>query len=133
MTQEFTVTNISTYKDIAVEHYLLMIKEMRSNRRPIKNGENGWVLNLDPKRKSFKSAMITIVFVGMWLDAALHQLIVSMGKNSRKVYNMNYEEKLILIGINDPLVIEKVKWFRESRNDLIHEKAFKKNGLHRIA
>ncbi len=34
-----------------------------------------------------------------------------------------YEEKLSLLGIYDPAVLASCKKFRETRNDLIHEKA----------
>ena len=70
-------SNISVYRAISEEAYLKMRKLIDAGRTPKANGGEGWIIKYDPEQKSFKQAMISIVFTGMWLEALMHQKIVS--------------------------------------------------------
>lgn len=122
--ENLIITNVSTYKTIAQEAYEKMASANKSGRTPKADG-TGWILKYDPERTSFKSAMISIVFTGMWLEALLHLLIVSRhGEHKYREYDRKiYEEKLLLLGITDNDLIEQVKRFRIIRKELVHEKA----------
>jgi hypothetical protein len=117
-------SNIATYKAIAVEAFESMQYLIKSGRKPKEDG-SGWVLQFDPMQRSFRQAMIVIVFTGMWLEALLHLLIVrdySMEKYQEFDYKP-YEEKLQLLGISDKSLLLSVERFRKARKALVHEKA----------
>lgn len=118
-------TNVSTYRAIAIEAFETMRDLMESGRRSKENESPGWILQFDPNHKSFKQAMIAIVFTGIWLEALLHLLIVrDHGEERfRKFDYKPYEEKLRLIGINDNSILEAAARFRIARKELVHEKA----------
>jgi hypothetical protein len=103
---------------------------IESHRRPKPDGSEGWIKKIDPDQKSFKQAMISIVFTGIWLEALLHLKIVKY--HSEDVFNeydfKSYEEKLQLLECADPNIIERVTRFRKCRKELVHEKAFLDDG-----
>ena len=68
---KLVVTNVSTYRAIATEAFEAMRGLVESGRWPKEDGSPGWILKFDPDQKSFKQAMIAIVFTGMWLEALL--------------------------------------------------------------
>ena len=117
-------TNITIYKSIVKEAYLTMTQSIETGRRPNSNG--GWIIEYDPTHLSFKQAMIVIIFVGVWLEALLHILIVNkFGKDEFIAYDRkSYERKLTRLGFSDQKVISCVEKFRESRRVLVHEKAY---------
>lgn len=120
------ISNISVYKAISEEAYLEMVELIENGRRPKPDGGEGWVVKYDSKQSSFKQAMISIVFTGMWLEAFFHhEIIKQKSKNQfNKHSNKSYKEKLELIGINESSILDKVDSFQKTRNELIHEKAF---------
>lgn len=124
------ISNIAIYKAIADEAYAHMVAAMEAGRRPKPDGSPGWVLTLDPDRTSFKQAMISIVFIGMWLEALMHLLIVRRhGEDVFKKYNYRlYEDKLKLLGCRDQGILERVGRFRMARKELVHEKAYLDDG-----
>jgi hypothetical protein len=130
-----TYSNISVYKSIAEDSFQKMKELIESNRSPKSDGSEGWIIQYDPSQNSFKQAMITLVFTGMWLESLLHQKIIHMfGEEKFKEYDRkSYEEKLKLVGINDSSVIERAERFRKCRKDLVHEKAHFDNGEIKIA
>lgn len=117
-------TNVATYKAIAVDAFESMRELIDSGRQPKDDG-SGWILQFDPKQRSFRQAMIVIVFVGMWLEALLHLLIVRNHSEQkfREFDFKSYEEKLQLLGISDRAVLESAARFRKARKELVHEKA----------
>lgn len=119
-------TNIATYKAIADAAHAQMIAAIEAGRRPKLDGSPGWIITLDPEQTSFKQAMISIVFTGMWLEALMHQLIVrGHGEEVFKAYDFrSYEDKLKLLGCEDEGILERAKRFRTTRKDLVHEKAY---------
>lgn len=122
---ELILTNVFTYKAIAVDAFESMQEHMESCRRTKDDGSQGWILQFDPSQKSFKQAMIVIVFTGMWLEALLHLLIVrSHGEAKfRELDFKSYEEKLKLLGVFEESVLEAATRFRKARKELVHEKA----------
>lgn len=130
----FIFTNVSVYKAIAEDAYTQAIALLEINRTPKPDG-NGYILHYDPESKSFKSAMVTIVFAGMWLEALLHlQIVHKLGEEKfREFDRKSYEEKLMLLGVSDERVLSNVKRFRESRKDLVHEKAHFNQGTIKTA
>jgi len=122
---ELVITNVSTYRAIALEAFEAMQQLVESGRRRKEDGSPGWILEFDPNQKSFKQAMVAIVFTGMWLEALLHLLIIrNYGEEKfREFDHKSYEKKLQLIGINDSSILKAVGRFRIVRKELVHEKA----------
>jgi len=110
---------------IADEAYQKMVDAIETGRRPKPNGNAGWIITYDPEHTSFKQAMISIVFTGVWLDAMLHMRFVKAnGKDHFKEFDRQvYEKKLRVLGCTDEELLTSVSRFREARNALVHEKA----------
>ena len=70
--------------------------------------------------------MIAIVFYGMFIDALLFMnLVRHFGKESALKFDRKpHEDRLEALGIKDNRLLSKMIAFRESRRDLVHEKAF---------
>jgi|GEM_PF-2020663 len=128
--ERIAMTNISTYKAIALEAHKSMCEYLEEGRWPKEDGGPGWIKTFDPDQKCFKQAMITIVFTGMWLEALLHLLIVrNHGLEKFAEYDFkSYEEKLRLLGCSEQGLLDVVKRFRKSRKELVHEKAYCDDG-----
>lgn len=127
-------SNAQIYRDIAEDAFHEMEKHLTRGRRRSPDGD-GWIITLDPSQKSFKSALIFLVFSGMWLEATLHLLIVKRhGKSSyRKVDKQSYEAKLRLLGVGDETLYGSLAEFRTLRRELLHEKAHYDQNTLRIA
>ncbi len=131
-TGQIVITNVKIYKAIADEAHKKMVELIEAGWRPKPDGSDGWIITYDPNQTSFKQAMITIVFTGMWLDASLHLFLVKKYGKKEVIEKKNeydftpYEEKLKLLGCTDAKLIADTKRFREKiRNTLVHEKAYK--------
>lgn len=122
---ELIFTNVSIYREIAIEAFKAMQELIESGRRPKQDASSSWILQFDPNQQSFKQAMVVIVFTGMWLEALLHLLIVrNHGEAKFRDFDFKpYEEKLRLIGIDDNSILEAAARFRKARKELVHEKA----------
>ena len=120
------LSNVSIYKQILEESYSKMNAFIEEGRTPKKDGTDGYIIKADPNHNSFKQSMIVIVFTGMWLEAMLHQEIVSrFGKNTFKEHDRSsYRNKLTLLGISDTDLLNNVDLFKSTRKELVHEKAF---------
>lgn len=123
---ETILTNIAFYKSVADEAYNDMVRLGDAAKRPKPDGSAGWIAIYDPSHTSFKRAIISIVFSGIWLEAAMHILIVErFGKIKFKKYDFkSYEEKLQLLGVSNPELLSSVSRFRDTRKHLVHEKAY---------
>lgn len=121
----FVLTNAEVYRTITDEAYQKMVQSIEAGRRPKPDGSTGWIVTYDPDQTSFKQAMISLVFTGMWLEAMMHLLIVKAhGKDRFKEYDFeSYEEKLTLLGCTDEELLNSVSRFRKARRALVHEKA----------
>lgn len=132
---KFVQTNIHIFYKIAKESYTAMNEFTNRNRKPKPNGEPGYIITLDPEQKSFKHALIIIVFCGIFLESILHLLIVkqkgldTFNKYDRKIY----EDKLRLLGCDDQSILNLCKQFRETRKEIVHEKAYINANSMRIA
>lgn len=123
-------TNIEIYSAIATEAFEEMRKLDSKAIKPKESG-SGFIITYDREHKSFKNAMIVIVFTGMWLGALLHQEIVKKHGQAefKKVdKKFNYEQKLKKLGFSDESLLSNVMLFRETRKELVHEKAFLESG-----
>jgi len=125
MPDPISVTNVEIYKAIADEAYQEMVQLMEAGRRPKLDGSAGWIITYDSSHASFKKAMVSIVFAGMWLEALMHLLIVrKFGEERFREYDFKfYEEKLKLLGLADEKLLDRVLRFRTTRKALVHEKA----------
>src|SRR5205085_495862 len=65
------ITNLSVYLAIAEEAAAESTRLLEAHRRPKPDGQPGYILSLDPERKSFKQSLIAIAFAGMYLEALL--------------------------------------------------------------
>ena len=121
----FVLTNVEVYRTIADEAYQKMVQSVEAGRRPKSDGSAGWIVTYDPDQTSFKQAMISLVFTGMWLEATMHLLIVkAYAKDKFEEYDFrSYEEKLMLLGCTDEELLNSVSRFRKARKALVHEKA----------
>jgi hypothetical protein len=127
---QLVITNVSIYKAIAIGAHAEMQELLTSGRRPKEDGSPGWIITYDPDQKSFKQAMIAIVFTGLWLEALLHLLIVrDHGVNTFNKYDRkSYSEKLRLLGCSDNAVLASADRFQNCRKELVHEKAYLDTG-----
>ena len=121
----FVHTNFQVFYRIAKESYSAMNEFTNMNRKPKPNGEPGYIITLDPEQKSFKHALITIVFCCMFLDSILHLLIVKQkGLDTFKEYDWKkYEDKLRLLGCDVQSIFNLCKRLRDARREIVHEKA----------
>ena len=119
------LTNVGVYRSIADAAYRKMSEDMGENVAPKADDSPGVVKIFDPEQTSFKQAMIATVFTCIWLEAALHLLIVDKyGRNCfREVDKDTYETKLELLGCGDEELLMKVVRLRRVRRELVHEKA----------
>ncbi len=132
---EFVITNVSTYKAIAIDAHKAMCELVNAGRRPKDDGSPGWILTFDREQRSFKQAMITIVFTGMWLEALFHLLIVrDHGKDKFNEFDFKpYGAKLQLLGCSDQQVRTAADNFQKCRKELVHEKAHFDSGEIKMA
>jgi hypothetical protein len=102
-----------------------MVKLMEAGRRPKSDGSAGSIISYDPGQNSFKQAIISTVFTGMWLEAFTHLVFVNkFGKETVGTYDRkSYEEKLKILGCTDSELLKRVTKFRQIRTALVHEKA----------
>lgn len=119
------ISNIDVYWSIADEAHHEMRADLEASRSLKPDGELGYIILWDPDRRSFKNAMVAIVFAGMFLDALLYIALQSrLGRvEALTVDRLPHEERLKILGITDSVVLGRVQEFREARKDLVHEKA----------
>lgn len=119
------MSNLNVYLAIAEEASATCQRLHEEGRRPKPDGQPGWIIMLDPERRSFKQGLIAIAFAGMYLEALLAWVARErLGKErAKKIDRKTYEEKLELLGVRDPKVLDDCRRFRLARNDVMHEKA----------
>jgi hypothetical protein len=122
----FVLSNLDVYFSIAKDA-LAKSKKLEGSQRTPKPDGTRFVITHDPDRRSFKHSLIAIVFAGIFLDALLH--IEGKRRLGRSKYRklkyekMPYAKRLKTIGIDDEKLLMDCERFRQSRNDLVHEKA----------
>ena len=120
------LTNARIYRSIADDAYRQMSADMDTHVRPAPDGAAAVVKTFDPEQLSFKQAMIAVVFTCIWLEAALHLLIVgTLGRDAytKKVDHAGYRDKLTLLGCGDEELLGNVQRLQQVRRELVHEKA----------
>lgn len=121
------LTNVGVYRSIAEEAYKEMSADMDANVRPGPEGSGVVIKTFDPEQRSFKQAMISVVFTCIWLEAALHFLIVEkLGREAytRQVDYLGYGNKLMLLDCEDEELLTNAERLRQVRRELVHEKAY---------
>ena len=116
---------MNVFLEIAQEAYSEM-KQIDARHRSAKpDGTPGFVIVLDPERRSFKQALIAITFSAMYFEALVYlSACLRLGEAAaRKIDSMIYEERLTELGITDSSLLTRAKEFRAARKELIHEKA----------
>ena len=117
-------TNVHIFRAIADDAYKKMSEDMKGSVRLGPEGNR--IIDFDPERKSFKQAMISIVFTCIWLEAILHLLIVK--KCGKKKFTKNdkssYKHKLDLLDCKDDELLQNVERLRQARKGIVHEKAY---------
>jgi hypothetical protein len=127
------ISNVNIYRSIAEEAASESQRLDAAAKSPRPDGGDGHVVALDPQQSSFKRSLIAIAFAGMWLDALL--FLVGVSRFGREEYlkidkkRQSYEVKLSALGIADPSLLAQCTQFRETRNDLTHEKAIEPHEL----
>lgn len=119
------LSNIEVYWSIAEEAHANMQAAWAEHTTPKQDGQPGLIIRWDPKRRSFKSAMVAIAFCSMFLDSLLYlSLQEKLGRaEALKADRLPHEERLKILGITDTALLSRVITFREARKDLVHEKA----------
>ena len=124
--RKLVFTNVHIFGAIADAAYERMSEDMDRNVRPMLDRSPGTIKTFDPEQKSFKDAMISVVFGCVWLEALLHLLIVRLfGRECFKKVDrrLSYGEKLPLLGCVDDQLLEWTRQLQGSRRQLVHEKA----------
>ena len=119
-------TNVRIFGAIADAAYERMSEDMAKNVHAMLDGSPGAIKVFDPEQKSFKDAIISIVFSCIWLEALLHLLIVrQFGRECFREVDrrLSYGEKLSLLGCSDDQLLEWTSQLQGSRRQLVHEKA----------
>jgi hypothetical protein len=119
------LTNAHVYRAIAEEALAEAIRLDAAAKQPKPDGSPGFVIQLDPERKSFKRSLVAIAFSGIYLEALLfvHGTFRMGARWEQKFDRKLYEEKLKALGITDEELLASSKRLHEVRNELVHEKA----------
>jgi hypothetical protein len=119
------LTNLHIYRSIAEEAHADAQQLDAAAKTPKADGSQGYVIALDPHRRSFKQSQVAIAFSGVYFEALLFlKGTQRMGKRwLREFDRKTYEGKLLELGVANPSLVQAAKRLREVRRDLIHEKA----------
>lgn len=121
------ISNLNTYLQIAIEAGRRSRRIASAQTRSKPGGDLGRIILYDPGQRSFKQALIAVVFAGIYLDALLR--IEGFRRFGKSKWNRignddrRYEAKLKVLGVTDERVLRACKEFRETRNDIVHERA----------
>jgi hypothetical protein len=118
-------SNLSVYRAIAEDANAEAQSLWASARQPKPDGSPGFVIAYDPSRRSFKQSLVAIAFAGIYFEALLFVVGTErLGARWRDdVDRKPYEDRLKVLGITDEAVLSSARRLRQSRHDLVHEKA----------
>ncbi|MGA2070071.1 MAG: hypothetical protein ABSG97_01875 [Sedimentisphaerales bacterium] len=122
-------SNLQIYLSIAKDSLAKSDRISAAQTRPKPNGEKGSIITYDFKHKSFKHSLVAIVFAGIYLEAFLYiKGVKLLGKAAYdKIDFKTYEEKLKVLKITDPHLLDTCKRFRIARKELVHDKPFQQS------
>ena len=97
----FTLSNLEIFFEIVQRSSATAERMSQRHRKPLPSG--GHVIRYDPKRRSFKNALIAIAFAGIYLEALLYiEGCRRLGKATcKKIWKRprcTYETKLRILG-----------------------------------
>jgi hypothetical protein len=120
-----TFTNIGLYREIALEALEISRGQLEERRRPRGSGSGGHVKTFDPHSRSFKQAMVCIVFAGMFMEGLLWlRGSRKLGVDAyRPIDKKALEERAQAVGITDEELLAELGSYRQVRKELVHEKA----------
>jgi hypothetical protein len=129
---ELIESSINTYFDIACEAYSLMKKE---SKKHTKNNGYAIIHVVDWKQKSFKNALIVIVFTGVFIETLFYlKLVKKYGNGAYKKYDhIELKEKAMELGCTNKVVHDMCDQYIRVRKDIVHEKVFQKPNTYYIA
>lgn len=122
---DISESTLEVYRSIA-EDACTAARDLWHQAHPFPlSGLRGISLTPDPSDECLKQSLIAITFSAIYLEALLHQAGTRKeGVAWEKRWDHRIDErKLPELGITDPELIEAAQRFRESHNNLIHEKA----------
>jgi hypothetical protein len=118
-------TNAAIFESIVEDSYTLMLKLIESGRTPKEGG--GYILKYDPGHQSIKEAFKVLLFVGATIEAIWHQKAVELKSKSfaekKDKECKSVPLKLAALGIEDQVLLEKVRAYYSVRREIVHEKA----------
>lgn len=131
----FVHTSIRYFYSIALEAITFVRADMKVRVQPRPDGQPGAVNVWDPEYRGFKASHIAIVFFGIFVESALHQLVASRKgiREAKRTDKWTYEKKLRLLGCNDENLFEQCKEYAAARREIVHEKAHLEDGSLRVA
>ena len=98
------------------------VPPVEASRTPNPDGSPGFIVKFDPEQRSFKQALIAIVFSALYLEALLY-IEGTRWLGDRYRDRDAYEDKLRALGVDDEEILESCARFRDVRKDIVHEKA----------
>jgi len=120
-------SQLPVYRAIALEAHAAMTEANAVSRRPIPGHPGRAEIIPDPTRKSFKQALVCVVFVGVYLDALLH--IRGSQELGREVYagieEQELENRLRRLGVVDQRTLDLAVNYRLARREIVHERALR--------
>jgi hypothetical protein len=129
-------SNIKAFFDIIRINYRLMNDDIKKRVKVKEDGSSGNIIVFDYDQKSFKSALIIVVFVGIFIEAVLHILLVQklgLSGYTKKIDHTEMKEKIKILGCENKNIWELCDQYIIARKELVHEKAYTEKDQHLIA
>lgn len=115
---------ILLYSSIIVEAFNEMVHDLELTDKPIMEGGREGKEIFETDRKSLKCALVVMSFVGNWIHVNLRNKLLSMGMTEKKYLRCKaktYEQRFMLIGYYDEILLSKVSCYRMARNKILFE------------
>ena len=118
------VSHAAIFRQLAEESLAAAEAEHSLRIDELEGERSGVVIRFDPEWRSFKHAIVAIVFAGMYIESRLwvvgcHRLGADQ---YRRVDRQPLEERIKALGITDERLVMDCRRYREARKGLVHEK-----------
>ena len=117
------LSNAAVFLAIAENALAESERLLAANRRP--NGAGGYVVKLDPGQRSFKQALVALVFAGIYFEA-LAYAVARMRFSKERALEIDrepYPKRAALLGVEDEALHESLRQLQADRKGVVHEKA----------